>query len=256
MDDTHEPPPIWSLRGTLAQLHCGALTADVDVAHPNLGLQQVTHERTVLGARPFRVTRASNGIAKKEWPLPLTDVYTRGPDLVASYGPTDDWPYAPIIYWQANSLAVVDGVCASLSFLISVQTHLLDTHPRICVGSDLNCQEQLHFSWTAGEPSEVVPSEPNGAIDPRGTMCCVLRRLSSGLSYLEIVPTTDFRKAQLATKSPGHSQLTWQLFAEFLEKGVIRRARIHAAILPRKNDIELAAECCAALEQVPLPLTA
>ncbi len=256
MDDTHDQPSLWALSGTLAQLHCGPLTGHVDVAHPNLGLQQLTHERTVIGARPFRATRASNGLAKNEWPLPLTDVYTRGPDLVASYGPTDDWPYAPIIYWQANPLTVIDGVCASLSFLISVQTHLLDTHPRICVGTEVDCQEQLRFFWADGERSEVVPFEPNGTIDPRGTMCGVLRRLNNGLSYLEIVPTTDFRKAQLATKSPGHSQLVWQLFAEFLEKGVIRRARIHAAILPRKNDIELAAECCAALEQVPLPLTA
>ena len=43
--------------------------------------------------------------------------------------------------------------------------------------------------------------------------------------------------------------------ADFLEKGVIRRARVHAAVLPRENDVELALECCRAIENRPLPLT-
>ena len=41
------------------------------------------------------------------------------------------------------------------------------------------------------------------------------------------------------------------MFADFLEKGVIRRARVHAAVLPRENDVELAIECCRAIEQLP-----
>jgi hypothetical protein len=49
--------------------------------------------------------------------------------------------------------------------------------------------------------------------------------------------------------------LEWRLFSEFLEKGVIRRARVHAAILPRQNDLEIAAACCAAIDRLELPLT-
>lgn len=256
MDVTHEPPSIWSLKGSLAMLHCGALTGQVDVAHPNLGLQRAAIDKMSVDGQLFQAIRESNGSTGSEWPLPLTDVYTRGHDLVASYGPTDDWPYAPIIYWQANSLTAVDDVRASLSFIISVQTHLLDTHPRICVASEVTCTEQLHFFYTDGESNEVVPTEQNDSIHPRGTLCCVLRRLANGLSYAEIVPTTDFCRVRSNSVSRGHSKLGWHLFSEFLEKGVIRRARIHAALLPRENDIELAVECCAALEQVPLPLTA
>jgi hypothetical protein len=47
----------------------------------------------------------------------------------------------------------------------------------------------------------------------------------------------------------------WRLFAEFLEKGVIRRARIHGAIVPRDNDVEIAAACCKAIDGLELPLT-
>ena len=54
---------------------------------------------------------------------------------------------------------------------------------------------------------------------------------------------------------PGASGIAvaeWHLFADFLEKGVIRRARVHAALLPRENDFELAVECCRAMEQMPV----
>ena len=68
------------------------------------------------------------------------------------------------------------------------------------------------------------------------------------------MPTTDFR--QLAID---HDKSTigsrWQLFGEFLEKGVIRRARLQSLFLPRENDVQLAAEACQSIERRPLPLT-
>src|SRR4051794_6716645 len=65
------------------------------------------------------------------WPLRAADVYIRGDDLVASYEPAADWPFSPQLYWQSGPLRQLDGVCASLSLLVSVQTQLLDTFPRI-----------------------------------------------------------------------------------------------------------------------------
>ncbi len=54
----------------------------------------------------------------------------------------------------------------------------------------------------------------------------------------------------------GAIQSQWELFAEFLEKGVIRRARLQSLFVPRENDVQLVAECCQAIEHRPLPLTA
>jgi hypothetical protein len=55
--------------------------------------------------------------------------------------------------------------------------------------------------------------------------------------------------------SEGNYGVQWQLFSEFLEKGVIRRARVHGAFLRREGDVETAAACCDALERESLPLT-
>ena len=46
----------------------------------------------------------------------------------------------------------------------------------------------------------------------------------------------------------------WELFSEFLEKGVIRRARLQAMFVP-EDDVQLVAECCQSIAERPLPLT-
>jgi hypothetical protein len=53
----------------------------------------------------------------------------------------------------------------------------------------------------------------------------------------------------------GISTAQWTLFAEFLEKGVIRRARLHSAFLRREHDLDIAAACCVTIERDSLPLT-
>ena len=84
----------------------------------------------------------------------------------------------------------------------------------------------------------------------------MLYRLQHGdFSYVEIACATDNRGIDFRPTPDGKLRAEWQLFADFLEKGVIRRAHVHGALLPRENDIELALECCRAIEQSPLPLT-
>jgi hypothetical protein len=45
------------------------------------------------------------------------------------------------------------------------------------------------------------------------------------------------------------------MFSEFLEKGVIRKARVHSAFIERAKDIQIAAACCETIERSALPLT-
>jgi hypothetical protein len=79
--------------------------------------------------------------------------------------------------------------------------------------------------------------------------------LAAPISYVEIVQAADVRQISFGPAGEGRLLAVWQLFEEFLEKGVIRRARIHGALVPRKNDIEVALACCQEIEQIPLPLT-
>lgn len=257
MDVESESAVVWSLHGTTAHLNLGELAASVDLTHPELGLHDLRLHGTKLPATFLEVARCDEGQSQRPWPLPIVDHYVRGNDVVATYGEVSEWPYAPQIYWRANSLGRVDGVSVSLSIMLSVQTHLLDTHPQISVASKLANCDLLYFVTDERRLLDLIPVRGEATLENSGSSCCVLHRLAAiDASYIEIVPSSDFRQARLRADASGHSHIEWQLFADFLEKGVIRRARIHSAWLPRERDVELALECCTALEQAPLPLTA
>jgi hypothetical protein len=114
----------------------------------------------------------------------------------------------------------------------------------------------LYISVGQSGEAEIEALSGEGSLTRAGSTCCVLWRMHSArLSYVEIVTPTDLRNLVVSLGTNGELIASWQLFAEFLEKGVIRRARVHGALLPRKNDVELAIECCRAIQQSPLPLT-
>jgi hypothetical protein len=188
--------------------------------------------------------------------LPLAEAYVRGNDLVATYSPAAEWPYSPQLYWQARTLQLIDGVLGSVSMLVSVQTHLLDTHPKIDVVSQIPSSEYCCIALADNEEAIVEPVSGDKTIKSPTGMYCVLWRLrAKPMSYIEIASAADLYQISFGPGGEGRLFATWQLLTEFLEKGVIRRARVHAALLPRENDIELAIECCRAVERIPLPLT-
>ena len=253
----------WALHGRLAELRAGDLAARVDISHPELGLHDLQLSKQKLADRllcVFQQTEASEHEAPKRradltWPLPIADAYVRGGDLVTSYEPTDVWPYMAQIYWCADKAGSVDGLIGSLSLLVSVQTHLLDTCPRFGVGSHLACSETVQVTAGEGKRLQAQPLTSNGSVPKSAGPCCIVRRLADlPISYAEIMPASDFRNVTVWRDDAG-CYVEWELFADFLEKGVIRRARLQSAFLPRENDLQLAADCCEALEQCRLPLT-
>src|SRR4051812_48873600 len=102
----------------------------------------------MLGVRRLseKTTGDISGDASPLWPLRTTEAYIRGHDLVASYEPAADWPFSPQLYWQADTMRHVPEARAAFSLLVSVQTHLLDTRPRIAVASQLPPGELLLIS--------------------------------------------------------------------------------------------------------------
>jgi hypothetical protein len=244
---------VWTLRGDVAELSCGKLCGCVDVSRPNAGLHNVTLDGAHEAIDFFRAGRSDVG-TEKSWPLPVAESYVRGDDLVASYLAIDDWPFSPQLYWRANSLRAVRGVLASASLLVSVQTHLLDTVPQIAVASLVPNDELLLLTVSGMQPT-VARIDSSQTIPATNEDCCVVSRFRGvPLSYVEIMPAGDFHAISLRAGGAGMA-FEWRLFAEFLEKGVIRRARVHAAIVPRENDVEIASACCKAIDRLELPLT-
>ena len=244
----------WTFEASVAKLRAGPLSARFDVTRPDLGLQYIQLNARDLAGQLLAVHRHADDVTSKPaWPLPLADAYIRGDDLVATYKPIDDWPYSPQLYWSATPLDAGTEVLASLSLLISVETHLLDTWPRIAVSSQLACDQLLQVNSATGIAESLKPTQ---TIGPSKDICCVLHRLADlPISYVEIMPASDFRElAVLQVKGSGY-RAEWRLFADFLEKGVIRKARLQGAFLLRENDVQLSLVCCAAMERRPLPLT-
>src|SRR5262249_47890381 len=97
--------------------------------------------------------------------------------------------------------------------------------------------------------------DPSQTISVTNEDCCVVMRLADQpLSYIEIMPAGDFHAVR-PSRDKDNVTFEWRLFAEFLEKGVIRRARVHCAIVPRDKDVGIAAACCRAIDRLELPLT-
>jgi hypothetical protein len=264
MEGTASDKSLWSLQGTVAQM-AGDFSGEVDVARPQLGiriepLDQPHTSRAFL--RAYRTDQllpeeAQQRDGSSAWPLPVADAYVRGNDLVATYGATDDWPYSPQLYWQAGMLRVIEGVLGSLSLLVSVQTHLLNTWPMVSIGSSLGDCELLCLMVDDRGVGDIVRIDSERTSASQGDVLgAIYRWPDSPVSYAECVMSGDAREISFRADPQGRLFVEWRIFADFLEKGVIRRARVNGALLPRENDVELALECCRAIEQCPLPLTA
>jgi hypothetical protein len=254
----------WLLSGRIGELHLPTLSGRVDIARPQLGLHEIEWSRRTLPGQLFCVSRGTepqrNIILSPDndpsWPLEISDAYVRGNDLVANYEPSTDWPFSPQVYWQAVALQQIDGVSSALSLLVSVQTHLLNTWPKIVVGSELLCDEVLHLRAGSTGHAQAERLTIGATIQPATVPCCILRRLADApVSLIEVMPASDFREVSCSQEGDGWYRVQWELFAEFLEKGVIRRATLYCAWLNRENDLPIAAACCDAMTRGPLPLT-
>lgn len=264
MPDVLETP--WTLKGTTGSFSSPGFEAVVDVCQPQRGLLRCAVDGnstpgTFLSiARDRRGHSIDHGRAESDgWPLSVCETYVRGGDLVATYSPVEDWPYAPQIYWRAGQLDAVENVRGSLALLISVQTDLLDTHPHINVVSQIEAEEVLQVALVdeLRHRTKTLPQNAATTVFPENKPCCLVWRLkNSRLSYAEIMHASDFRQLDVRLGAKGSTIANWCVFADFLEKGVIWRARLQSAFLPRERDIELAAACCRSLERRPPPLTA
>jgi hypothetical protein len=247
---------FWTLPDEgFAQLAVGAVTALVDPPWPNRGLSHVRVNDQVFDAMTARLLVITPQDDPPIWHARLVDRYVRGNDLVATYTGNDSWPYAPQIYWSAEPEAADGAALGSLSVVVSIQTNLLDTHPRVFVRSGIPADELLMVRVSGRDTIVDTPADGVQLLDAGSSAHGLVWRLPGGeMSYAEMMPTSDIRQLEIRRGGPG-CMARWELFSEFLEKGVIRRARVQSVFLPREDDVHLAAKCCRMLASRPLPLT-
>jgi len=245
----------WQLDGTRARVHCGDLTAQVDVEYPSQGVRQIKYQDTSFaGAQILGVTACDDQADRHELP---GECHVRGTDLIASYGQPGGAAVAREIYWRA----VCDQVAnlCGLELWLSAETRLLDSDPHLVGRSKLPpCEVSYLKRGDAGGLAELAnrPGEQVVLTHDNSDGLLLFRPANCRWSYCEMVHPADFNRVAIDTFADGHVEWTTSFFVqERLEKGVIRRARVQGLFVPRSDDVTQILDACRQFADSQLPLT-
>ena len=205
--------------GGAVELRCGPLCGVLQPTDASVGLTGLS-----LGGVSLASSAALFAVTTPAGPLTTAnEVYVRGSDHVSTHPPHDGFPFRTQLYWSAKSVAG-GGVAATLA--VSLQTDLLDTRPELTLAVSLGVEGSA-----------------------TGNAC----RFDLPSSAVIVLPyPSDWEECVVTTGTQGcHLQLA----PPFLEKGVIRRLRTAAIVLPPDADDTAASAAIADLADDPLPLT-
>ena len=249
----------WQLTSDHALLTGDLLQAGVDVRRPELGLSEVAYAGKRLNRlQPLAVEIPGRNTALEEEPH---DAYVRGHDLVVTYQQTEGRTVRPQVYWRA----LIDAPAAGVELIVSMQTSLLDSDPGIATRTHLPEAEILRFIHANGGRFESISLDkgnPPAQFDASsGSSLFLFRLTGKDITYVEMVYPADFLTASLQETVDSDADeplitLSYRLFKESLEKGVIRRIRAQGWLLPRQGDTDRAALLYRALAMSGPPLTA
>jgi hypothetical protein len=169
-------------------------------------------------------------------PPRLADAYIRGNDLVVLYPEHRQQPYSLQLDFRALQSP---GMRLGLELWVSVHTQLLECYPAV----------QISFrSQSAGLQSPALG-------DPGAPLMIQHEAWTPSYSSHIWVHPLDAPEASWSETSPGDRQSVL-LFGNFMEKGVIRRARLQWWLGPASLDPAQVAALREQFATSPLPLTA
>ncbi len=215
---------IWAMgdathAGESVELHCGALIAAIPSTGVH-GLGDVKYAGHGLGATLLTVHTPAGPLP------PAVESYVRGADHVTTHEPTDAFPFRTQLYWSGKPLA--DGAVAT-TLSVSLQTDLLDTRPELLLHTEIAGATARH--WNAGACRLQTPA---------------------GLTLVVTPHPSDAAECELEI---AEGKCTLRVSPPFLEKGVIRRIRLAAIVLPGDASDKAIAAALADLANDPPPLT-
>jgi hypothetical protein len=252
------PSHVWHAEDSTVRLELERLSVVVDPLDPAAGLQRLRVDAQPLpDLHPLRVELPP--VEARRGP-PDVDFYVRGGDLIATYAHRPERAMLAQVYWRAESQTRPRAI-AAVELLVSVQTSLLDSCPKLATRSDVAAREAFQLTDPARAAFESVAPQSNRAAPaiPSGGPSCYLFRLGNAkYSYAEMVNPADAQQSRLGISSDEtglRARLAHELFAERLEKGVILRARVLGVLLDRDGDQAATARHYAAFLSEPPPLT-
>lgn len=208
---------IWSLANRHATCSPGGRLETLDLDAPGSGLAVVPPGATaadhLLGIDLDAASRC-------------VDAWCRGGDVTAVSETLDGGRLRATAMWRATPpwLDGTHGVwCREL--VVSAQTPILETAPRIGVVADIAAEGVAPVVYAAGRLDPVPPdTEPHG----------FLITAPGDRAVLFLVHPLDARTATAAIVA-GRARITAMLFPLAVEKGVLLRSRVLAAIGPART---------------------
>jgi hypothetical protein len=237
-------PSPWTFAGHVAARHDAESDVALDLCRPERGL-------VVQSAAGRRDHLLGIDVAAVPAAVP-TDHWIRGDDVTAVYEPTDARRLRATAMWRVHRDGVADATGWEL--VVSAQTSLLESDAALAVVSELEAAELL---WSGGADDGGWHPIGEDAVVPADATCVLARRTAvSGpsTSVLIAVHPADRRRIVVASAGPRTRVECW-LFAAVLEKGVLLRSRVLAAVGPAATDVDWADRMVADFVASPPPLT-
>lgn len=209
------PAAAWSLTRQRASCTIGGLSSVIDLARPQGGLEVVLPGGTGPD-RLLGIELDPSGVC--------VDAWCRGVDLTAVYETLDGGRMRATAMWRANPAwldAAVDVWCREA--VVSAQTALLESLPEVGVSADVAGQRVVPLAYRANH-LEVAPP-PDRAAHGFLVSC------SADRAVLFLVHPLDARGVTALTEG-GRVHIRARLFPAAVEKGVLLRSRVIAAIGP------------------------
>lgn len=212
-----------------------AALARVDLAVPAAGL---------LTAEGDRILGIDLGVER-----PPRDAWTRGDDLVAVWDSGDDRDLVTTGLWRRHvgpGLAEERDVVAFV-IVASATTRLLQADATLAVTSSIAADSVLSARWEGARPGALVST-----VDPRHGIH--LLRRAGGRSVLLAIHPSD-HQATTIERGEGRVRIACWLFPAGVEKGVLLRSRVLAAVGPAEGDAQWAGRVAARFAALPPELS-
>jgi hypothetical protein len=231
-------PTVWKPAGDAVEQRLGPLVATLHRAGPapRLEVTAATGRRDDLLGLDLRAAAQP------------ADEWLRGCDAVAIYEPDDPRRLRATAMWRIAAAA--PGASGAWELVVSAQTSLLESDASLTVTSEVHGDELLAAEWPAGGAG-LAWRPVTGRRGPAATTGCLLvRRRDDATSVLVAVHPGDAR-GLAASSAGGRVRIACALFRSQVEKGVLLRGRVLAAIGPAAGDEAWAAAVATAFAASP-----
>jgi hypothetical protein len=227
---TSQPASLaeWVRAGTVATVRAADTTARLDLTAPDAGLAIAAEDRVdhLLGID----LHAAAGAPVDDW--------VRGGDLIAVYEPDDARRLRATAMWRVRPAAV-----AAWELVISAQTALLHADAALAVVSEVAGTD---VRWTAADARWMPPGESRPL--PAEAVAVLVRRAAT--AALVAVHPQDPRRV-VVTSDGGRVRIECGIFPAAIEKGVILRSRVLAAVGAARGAESWAGDICKAFAASP-----